>query len=57
MKTVENGSYEEAFNYGAPISLLLYRSDNLGNVLSRVDSTDFLNLRSFEATNDGRYIF
>ena len=57
MKTVKNGSYEEAFNYGAPISLLLYRTDNLGNVLSKVDSTDFLNVRSFEATNDGGYIF
>ena len=35
----------------------IIKTDNLGNVVSRVDFTDFLPPTRFEATNDGGYIF
>lgn len=35
----------------------IIKTDNLGNVVSRIDFTDFLPPTRFEATNDGGYIF
>ena len=61
VRQMNDGSYLLAGYYpnndlenGAPY---IIKTDNLGNVVSRVDFTDFLPPIRFEATNDGGYIF
>ena len=61
VRQMNDGSYLLAGYYpnndlenGVPY---IIKTDNLGNVVSRVDFTDFLPPTRFEATNDGGYIF
>ncbi len=61
VRQMNDGSYLLAGYYpnndlenGVPY---IIKTDNLGNVVSRVDFTDFLPPIRFEATNDGGYIF